>query len=96
MGATGDRPSAERNTMKKVIGKEDEADTVPSAPVTSVGGRGRAVAKSTNAEGTPIQNRIGLRESGRRVTGDDGTADRTDGCDGDDRTLAQGGQSTAR
>ena len=47
--------------MKKVIGKEDEADTVPSAPVTSLGRGASAVARAPTPKRTPIQNRIGLR-----------------------------------
>jgi hypothetical protein len=66
MGATTeDRPTPtpprKRNTMKKVIGKADEAETVPSAAVTRVGTGARAVASAPTPKRMPIQKRMGLR-----------------------------------
>ena len=47
--------------MKKVIGKEDEAENVSSAAFTRVGTGARAVASAPTPKRTPIQKRIGLR-----------------------------------
>ena len=58
------------------------------------GQRGQRGRQSTNAEEDtdPEQDWLTAEAVGE-VTGDDGTADRTDGCDGDDHALTQGGQS---
>ncbi len=71
--------------MKKAI----EARTRPTLFHPHLTGRQRASAvRAPTPKRTPIQNRLALTtEAVGEVTGDDGTADRTDGCDGDDHAL---------
>ena len=70
--------------MKKVIGKEDEADTVPSAPVTSVG-RG-ASALTQGGQSVQLGKFFFRTGNDRRVKAEEQAAERgDDGASNDQR-----------